>query len=123
MWLVRISYYRSARGDEPVRDYIAGLPRRERDDWDEALTLLGLFGLEAPVSLRQLEGKLWEIRVGRQRVAYVIVAGSKWCCCTHSRSRGSKRRAATSIWPCDERRKFLEVPNEENQARQSAHRS
>ena len=58
-----------------MRDYIAGLPKRERDDWDEALTLLGLFGLEAPVSLRQLQGKLWEIRIGRHRVAYVIVTG------------------------------------------------
>ena len=58
-----------------MRDYMAGLPRRERDDWDEALTLLGLFGLEAPVSRRQLEGKLWEIRMGRHRVAYVIVTG------------------------------------------------
>ena len=58
-----------------MRNYIAGLPRRERDDWDEALTLLGLFGLEAPLSVRQLEGKLWEIRIGRHRVAYVIVTG------------------------------------------------
>lgn len=58
-----------------MRDYIAELPTRERDDWDEALTLLGQLGLEAPVSLRQLEGKLWEIRVGRHRVAYVIVTG------------------------------------------------
>ena len=58
-----------------MREYIAGLPIRERDDWDEALTLLGLFGVEAPVSLRQLEGKLWEIRTGRHRVAYVIVTG------------------------------------------------
>ncbi len=58
-----------------MRDYIAGLPRRERDDWDEALSLLGLFGLEAPASLRQLEGKLWEIRLGRHRVAYVVVTG------------------------------------------------
>jgi phage-related protein len=58
-----------------VRDYIAGLPTRERDDWDEALALLGQLGLEAPVSLRQLEGKLWEIRVGRHRVAYVVVTG------------------------------------------------
>jgi phage-related protein len=72
---VRIRYYRSVRGDEPVREYIAALPTRERDDWDEALTLLGLFGLDAPVSLRQLDGKLWEIRVGRHRVAYVIVRG------------------------------------------------
>ena len=45
-----------------MRDYIAGLPARERDDWDEALTLLGSFGLQAPVSLRQLEGKVWERR-------------------------------------------------------------
>ena len=58
-----------------MRDYIAELPARERDDWDEALTLLGLFGLEAPLSLRQLGGKLWEIRVGRHRVAYVVVTG------------------------------------------------
>lgn len=58
-----------------MRGYIAGLPARERDDWDQALTLLGELGLEAPVSLRQLEGKLWEMRVGHHRVAYVAVTG------------------------------------------------
>ena len=58
-----------------MRDYLGGLPTRDRDGWDEALTLLGPLGLEAPVSLRQLEGKLWEIRVGRHRVAYVVVTG------------------------------------------------
>lgn len=72
---MRIRYYRSARGDEPVRDYLARLPASERDDWDEALTLLAHFGTDAPVSLRQLEGKLWEIRLGRHRVAYVLVTG------------------------------------------------
>jgi phage-related protein len=41
------------------------------------VTLLGQFGFEAPVSLRQLEEKLWEIRVGRHRVAYVVVTGSE----------------------------------------------
>ena len=58
-----------------MRNYIARLPARERNDWDETLTLLGMFGLEAPVSLRQLRGKLWEARVARHRVAYVLVAG------------------------------------------------
>jgi len=72
---VRIRYYRTSRGDEPVRDYLAGLPARERDDWDETLALLGELGREAPVSLRQLEGKLWEIRVGKHRIAYVVVSG------------------------------------------------
>ena len=54
MGSVRIRYYRSARGDAPVRDHVAELPKSERDAWDEALTVLGAFGLEAPVSLRQL---------------------------------------------------------------------
>lgn len=58
-----------------MREYFRALPQRERDQWDEAITLLGIFGLDAPVSLRQLQGKLWEIRVGRHRVAYVLVAG------------------------------------------------
>ncbi len=58
-----------------MRDYIAALPRRERDNWNEALTLVGAFGLDAAVSLRQLDGKLWEIRVGRHRVAYVVIRG------------------------------------------------
>ncbi|MBX3023677.1 type II toxin-antitoxin system RelE/ParE family toxin [bacterium] len=71
---MRIRYYRSA-GETSRSAYIATLPTRERDDWDETLTLLGLFGLDAPVSLHQLDGKLWEVRVGRHRVAYVIVRG------------------------------------------------
>ena len=58
-----------------MREYIAGLPARERDDFDETLVLLAELGLEAPVSLRQLEGKVWEIRTGKHRVAYVVVSG------------------------------------------------
>ena len=79
-----------------MRDYIAGLPRRERDDWDEALTLLGLFGLEAPVSLRQLEGKLWEIRIGRHRVAYVIVTGPEMVL-LHAFKKQGRRTARRDI--------------------------
>jgi phage-related protein len=93
---MRIRYYRSARGDEPVRDYIAGLPTRDRDDWDEALTLLGLFGLEAPVSLRQLQGKVWEIRIGRHRVAYVIATGSEMVL-LHAFKKQGQRTARSDV--------------------------
>lgn len=58
-----------------MREYVRALPPRERNEWDEALMLLSIFGLDAPVSLRQLQGKLWEIRVGRHRVAYVVLSG------------------------------------------------
>ena len=61
---MRIRSDRSARGDEPIREYLAALPTRERDDSDEVPTLLGLFGLDAPVSQRQLDGELREIRGG-----------------------------------------------------------
>ena len=57
---MRIRYYRTSRGDEPVRDYIAGLPARERDDWDETLALLGELGLTHPyrcVSCREKYGR------------------------------------------------------------------
>jgi len=57
---VRIRCDRTIRGAEPVRDYIAGLPTRERDDWDETLALLGELGLEAPyrcVSWREKCGR------------------------------------------------------------------
>lgn len=72
---VRVRYYRSLRGDEPVREYLVNVPKRERDDWDEALSLIATFGFDAPISFRQLDGKLWEIRIGRHRVAYVVLRG------------------------------------------------
>jgi len=89
---VRIRYYRSGRGDEPVRDYLAALPAHDRDAWDEALTLLGIFGVEAPVSLRQLRGKLWEIRVGRHRVAYVLISGPEMVLLHAFKKQGQRTR-------------------------------
>ena len=79
-----------------MREYIAALPTRERDDWDEALTLLGLFGLDAPVSLRQLDGKLWEIRLGRHRVAYIIVRGPEMVL-LHAFKKQGQRTARTDL--------------------------
>src|SRR3989304_3916394 len=78
------------RGRAGARLYRWLAKRRERDDWDEALTLLGLFGLEAPLSLRQLEGKLWEIRIGRYRVAYVIVTGPEMVLLHASKKQGQR---------------------------------
>jgi hypothetical protein len=119
---VRIRYYRSARGDEPVREYIATLPTRERDDWDEALTLLGLFGLDAPVSLRQLDGNSgrfgWVVTAWRTS----SFADRRWCCCMPSRNRDSERLAASSILPRDGRGKFWEGSDEEAEGSQPAPR-
>ncbi len=105
-----------------MREFIDALPTRERDDWDEALTLLGLFGLDAPVSLRQLDGKLWEIRLGRHRVAYVVVHGPEMVL-LHAFKKQAQRTARSDLdLALRGRRKLLEVPDEEDQARQSARR-
>ena len=73
---MRIRYYTTTRGDRPVEEYILGLPWREVAAVEAVLSLLTKHGVGAPgVSCRQIEGKLWEIKVGGHRVFYGIVAG------------------------------------------------
>ena len=71
---MRLRYYTTTRGDRPVEEYILDLPRREVAAVEAALSLLTKHGVGAPgVACRQIEGKLWEIKVGAHRVFYVIV--------------------------------------------------
>lgn len=61
------------RAVQPVADFIGKLPERERAEIDAALEDLASHSLDAPlVSLRQVRGKLWEIRIGRTRIFYFM---------------------------------------------------
>jgi len=75
---VRLRYYQTPAGRQPVADYIEALA------WPERATLAVLFeeiasrGLQARgVTFRQIEGKLWEIRAGAHRVFYVLLTRSE----------------------------------------------
>ena len=76
---VRITYYTTPSGRRPVEDFIRAQPVRLGAALFEALDQIEEHGLSAPgVSLRQIRGKLWEIRIsagGAARVFYCLLPG------------------------------------------------
>jgi phage-related protein len=70
---MRLRYYTTTRGDRPVAAYIEGLSRADQAVLAVALTEIAERGREARgVTFRQLEGKLWELRIGPHRVFYIL---------------------------------------------------
>jgi phage-related protein len=76
---VQIRSYRSSSGRLPMEEFILALPHRLQAAVVETMARLRQQGLGAPgVSLRQVRGKLWEIRVsagGAVRIFYCTLAG------------------------------------------------
>ena len=71
---MRLRYYTTARGVRPVADYINGLSRADQAVVAAALLEIAERGLAARgVTYRQIAGKLWEVRIGPQRVFYVLL--------------------------------------------------
>lgn len=67
----RIEYYTADSGRSPVSDYIDELPAPERAQVRNALRLLQEFGTKLTMPyVRQLRGKLWELRPGPNRLLY-----------------------------------------------------
>jgi len=61
-----------------VLDYINSLTKPERARVLEALDQIQQRGLAAiRVQFRQIDGKLWEIKISAHRVFYVMVAGDE----------------------------------------------
>ena len=71
---MRLRYYTTPRGDRPVATYIEGLSRADQAGMAAALTEIAERGFEARgVTVRHIEGKLWEVRIGPHRVFYVLL--------------------------------------------------
>ena len=71
---MRLRYYTTARGVRPVADYINGLSRADQAIVAAALLEIAESGFAARgVTFRQIAGKLWEVRIGPQRVFYVLL--------------------------------------------------
>jgi phage-related protein len=74
--IVDVRFYRTAGGEEPVREYLRGLPLDERRLVGAAIRALQSCGLSAPgLVTRQLDGKLWEIKASAERVLYCVSTG------------------------------------------------
>jgi len=75
---MRITYYRTASGREPAKEYIYSLQQASLEIILKDLELLSELGFDAPVVTRKLKDKLWEIKTGsgrQQRIFYVTIAG------------------------------------------------
>lgn len=60
-----------------VSDYIDKLPKEQRAIIYAVLEDIKKFGLHAPlVSMRQIKGKLWEIKISQARIFYVVIEGN-----------------------------------------------
>ena len=71
-----IRRYATARGRSPIDEYLDGLSAAEAAKVAAVLESIKRDGLAAPlVSMRQIRGKLWELRVSQTRIFYVVVVG------------------------------------------------
>jgi phage-related protein len=74
-----VDFYCDARDRSPVLDFINALPKREQAKLLRALGLLQEFGsLLGMPHARPIEGKLWELRGGAERVFYFAYTGRRF---------------------------------------------
>jgi phage-related protein len=71
---MRVTFFKTSSGRSPVLEFIQGLAKPERARLFEALDEVERHGLDAVrVQFRQIEGKLWEIKVSTHRIFYVVI--------------------------------------------------
>ena len=88
MW---VEFYRTPSGRSPVEDYLKGLPIKEGAEIDAVLESIEQHGLDAPlVSMRQIQRKLWELRVSRNRIFYVVLKRDRMVLLHAYKKRGQK---------------------------------
>ncbi len=59
---------------KPVKDFLDQLQKQSRAEVYAVLEDVKEYGLKAPlVSMRQIQGKLWEIRISQTRIFYVMI--------------------------------------------------
>jgi len=102
----KVDYYKTERGENPVKDFIDELPPKLQAKNMRELVMLSEFGMELPQPYaKPLRGKdvagLWELRVKLASDITRIFSSSRWgivCfCCTDSPRKARKRLGASWI--------------------------
>ena len=72
----QIHFYEDRRGRSPVLEFINRLSASDRAKIHNALRLLEEFGIQLGMPhARPIEGKLWELRPGGNRLFYFLLTG------------------------------------------------
>jgi phage-related protein len=93
---VRVRRY-TPGGADPVAKYVDDLAPREAARVAAATQAIELRGLdESGVSTRQVRGRLWELKLGAQRVFFVLISGPTMVL-LHGYTKGSQRAPTREI--------------------------
>lgn len=68
-------YYYTSGKRQPVREYVDALPQEERAVVASALLDIEEHDLEGTTVTRHIDGKLWELKISRHRIFYVLIVG------------------------------------------------
>jgi phage-related protein len=79
---VVVEFYKTARGNSPVEEFILSLISEDRARFADVFEGIKKYGLQCPrVVFKPIEGKLWEIKFssesGGYRVLYVLLQNSR----------------------------------------------
>jgi phage-related protein len=83
--MIEILFYIKSSGKIPVSDYIDELSEKDQAKVAACLKSIEDLGFDSPrVEFRQIEGKLWEIKIklssGGHRIFYVSLTKRRWYC-------------------------------------------
>ena len=94
---MRVRRYVTPAGADPVAKFLDALYAREAARILAAAQAIEESGLEnSGVVTRQLRGRLWELKVGQQRVLFVLIAGPTMVL-LHGYTKGSQRAPKREI--------------------------
>jgi phage-related protein len=94
---VRVRRYVTPAGADPVAKFLDALPVRQAASILAAAQAIEESGLEeSGAATRQLRGRLWELKVGQQRVLFVLIAGPTMVL-LHGYTKGSQRAPKREI--------------------------
>ena len=97
---MKVTFFTTASGRSPVLDYIREVSRPERARVLEAFDQIERYGFDAVrVQFRQIEGKLWEIRVRLIGFSMCGLSGKKWFCSMRIRNRDKSCRSRSGKSP------------------------
>jgi len=89
--MMKIRFFANSRGEAPVQEYIDALECRDALRVYDSLQDIQERGLRGTlVSVRQIRGKLWEIKVQAHRIFYAVVIDGSLVLLHAYRKQGQK---------------------------------
>ncbi len=74
-----IEYFENNRGQKPVEEYINGLPVKKQANIFRVFDLVEEYGIQlGPPYIKKIDGKIWELRPGSERILYFVFSGRKF---------------------------------------------